>query len=110
RGYGREDDGPVAVPRPSHAPVRIADREDRAAGRIHAFQLSVAEESDIAAIGRPEREEGVFRAGDRLRGRPIEVADPEGGLTAGFRCGEGDARAVGREGQFSQEHLLWKRK
>ncbi len=109
RGRDRaEDDRPVAIPRAADAPVRITDRQDRAAGGIHALQLPVGEESDEAAVGRPEGEGGVFRADDRLRGRPVEVANPEGGLTAGLRRCEGEARPVGRDGQLSQEHFLRK--
>ena len=96
RGRRGEDDRPIAVPRSSHAPLGVADRQDRPAGRIHPLQLPIGKEADEAAVGRPEWKEGVLRADHRMRGGFVEAADPEGGLPARLGGREDEARSVRR--------------
>ena len=104
-----EDDCPVAVPRPTDASLGVADRQDRPAGRVHAFQLSVREEADRPAVGRPERKVGVLRPDHGTRRGFLEVPDPESGLPARFCGREDESGSVGRHRELAEEHPLGKR-
>src|SRR5262249_62196323 len=52
----RKDDDAVAVPRAAPAGWSIAQRLRRAAGDIDSLQLALCEESEVAAVGGPQRD------------------------------------------------------
>ena len=98
---GAEYDDVVGAPACAAAVGGIGEDSSRAASRRDLHQLAVGEETEVAAIGRPERMACALRTFE-LQGRVgTEGADPERFRFGGV-SGEGDAIALrGEDGHAS---------
>ena len=97
RSIGRsKDNHSISIPRSAAIVRRVAQRNWRTAGHVNFFELSAREESERAAVGRPERRRGALRSGKRLRGERVERADPEKSFAFRAHCNECDLLAIGR--------------
>src|SRR5262245_24210407 len=94
----REEDHALSIPGPAAAFRHIAKRLRRSARGVDSLELAIGEESDGTAVGRPEGEGGILRAGKRLHGERIQGTDPEETLAGSIPGHEGDSGPVGREG------------
>ncbi len=63
---GREDDDPVAVPRPSTPLPSFTERLRRTARNFDPLELALSEEPERAAVRRPEGELGALGTAERL--------------------------------------------
>ena len=76
-GARREHDDIVTIPRSAAAVGRVAQRLRGTAAGGDFLQLALREESDVAAIGRPERIRGVLGERHRLSLKRIHRTQPE---------------------------------
>src|SRR5262245_14410136 len=67
-----EDDQVIAVPGAAEASGRVAHVGWRSAADLNLLELAAREESDEAAVGRPERERAALAAGNRSPGSAVE--------------------------------------
>src|SRR6185503_12934839 len=91
-------DHPLAVPRAAASVQGIAQVLDRAATDRDFLQLSLGEEADVPAIGRPKRILALFRSRQRLGIGSIERTEPEA-LRSIYSGGEDQIAPVGRKGE-----------
>src|SRR5207248_1533194 len=101
-----EDNHSVAAPRSPAIISGVTDPLWRPAGSLDLLEYSVREESDEAAVGRPERIRCVIGSVQWLSGERIERAHPELALAGGIGCGEGEQAAVGRDSDRIEGCLL----
>ena len=73
---GEKDDA-LAVPASAARLVYIAEYQRRAARRRNPPQLALRKESNVTAVGGPERAVGVIRADQRMRLEGIQGPHPE---------------------------------
>src|SRR5438874_716787 len=83
RGIGRKDDNAIAIPRAAAAGRSIAHRLGRAACDCDLPELSLGEESDDAAIRRPERKSAVLGSWQTMSLGAVERPNPQRALAAG---------------------------
>src|SRR5262245_43714971 len=98
----------VAAPGAAKRKTHLAERFYRPACGINLLKPEVSEETDEAAVGRPEGLPRAFRAGERPGFSRIERAHPEPVLAAGRR-GEGQITAIRRHGNMFKARLFRRR-
>src|SRR5437016_10461009 len=109
----REYDGAICAPASAAPYGRITNRKSCAARDVRPFQLAIREESDGAAVGRPEGEARFFGTRDQFRRELVEGTHKE--LILPVRPGrEHNVLAVGRDHRRSavvtdeiELQLLW---
>jgi hypothetical protein len=104
-GWGKDDD-PIAVPCPASAVRGVAQGLGRATIDGYPLEFASCEESNRAAVGRPERIPGVFSATQRLRIKRIERPNPK----RAFFATRGDRQVVSirRQGKRVNPRLFWR--
>src|SRR6266852_6252362 len=95
---GSKHDYIIAVPGSTAAVGHVAQRLGRPPASGDLLEFVLREESDIAAIGRPEGERGVLGARHRLRLKRIQRPQPELLLSI-HRRRDGDVAAIGGNGE-----------
>src|SRR5262249_31621699 len=101
---GKEDDSPaVPGPAPSRRKRRREKSPGRAPGSLDLLQRPLREESDEAAVPRPEGGVGVFRAGKRPGFERIERTNPQEAPAVGARRDERQAASVPRKGDHPRD-------
>src|SRR5262245_3713525 len=98
----------VAAPGAAKRSLHLAERYYRPACGLDLLKPEVSEETDEAAVGRPEGLPRAFRAGERPGFGRIERAHPELVLAAGRR-GEGQITAIRRHGNTFKARLFRRR-
>jgi hypothetical protein len=93
-----KDDHPVSVPGAATTVGRVAQRERWPACRFDLFELPIREESNGAAVRRPEWKRGALSARERLRRERIEGTHPEESFALRRCRNESQTTAIGRDG------------
>ena len=95
----REDDRAVLAPARASRLDHVGElaRGRRARRRLDGLELAPGEETDRAAVGRPEWKDRFLPAGHRVRFERVHVPDPEAVRAVRFVRAEGESAAVGRE-------------
>ena len=99
----REQDHIAPAPGSRKARVRIAERDGRATGRVDLLELAAGGERDEATVRRPERPRCALRTLEGLGRESRELTHPQHDAAVRVGRDEGQAPAVGREGQDGRQ-------
>src|SRR5262245_34578946 len=91
----REQDDVVPIPRAATTGQGVTQHHRRSSGDADLLQLSAGEETDEAAIGRPERERRVFSARERAGVQAGDRSQPQL-IAVRTACDERESAAVRR--------------